>query len=64
MIKAVHILRTDVGDFPAPDYMIEAAKGVRFIKGWPDRRTKAGKHWIKLFKEFQDQKVKEWMAAA
>lgn len=65
MINTVQILSTDVGDFPAPPHMIEAAKGVRFRKDrWPDMRTKAGRNWVALFKRFSDEKIKEWMAHA
>jgi hypothetical protein len=65
MADVIPILSTDVGDFPCPQEMVEAAKAVKWRKhdrSWPDMRTKVGKQWVKMFKTFSDQKLNEYMA--
>jgi hypothetical protein len=65
-MQTVQTICTDVGEFPAPPHMAEAAKRVKWRKhdnSWPDMRTKAGKEWVKMFKAFSDEKLKEYLSA-
>lgn len=64
-MNTVEVLETDVGTFPVPPHMKVAYEACKIRRDrQPDRRTRAAKVWYALFRDFQQEKLNEYMSGA